>query len=81
MQGLTDLRRQTAATANAPLGISTWYARTWAGQVSGIYHLAAFTREKLDTRYDFWLQDRDPGSSTFGVYTAAYENPFNRGPL
>lgn len=81
MQQLTDLRRQTAATSAEPLGLSTWWPRVWAKTVGATGTEVSLLREKIDTRYHTPIQDLDPGSSSFGRYIGAYEDPFTRGPI
>lgn len=87
MQQVTDLRRQTAATALAPLSISTWWERVWAGQLDWTGKEVAYDRRKYDTRYLFPIQDLNAGSPTFGQLSQTFldENglldPFNSGPL
>jgi hypothetical protein len=82
MKQLHDLRRQVAATASHPFGLTTGYERVWVKEVAGLGGEAAFAAEKVDTRYNYPIQNLDPGSPTFGwMLTTDYDNPFNRGPI
>lgn len=81
MQAITDLRKQTAATAISPLGLMTRHERVWGVEVAGLAREINASREKFDVRYAIVLHDPDPGSSTFLEFTDAYENPYNRGPI
>lgn len=81
MQGITDLRKATAAAAVRPLGLTTSYDRVFAKQVAELSQEARVVRQKYDTRYATPLQDMNPASGTFGQYSSAYPDPFNRGPI
>ena len=92
MQQITDLRRQTAATAAAPLGLSTWWPHVWAEQVSILGAIAGFLAEKLDISLHQHIQDQVPGSATFGQMSGTFlagpghpahvlPDPFWSGPI
>jgi hypothetical protein len=72
MQQLTDLRRQTAATAQAPLGLTSWWERVWAEQMGVIAHEVADLSQNADVSLHQHIQDLDPGSPTFGKVNDLY---------
>ena len=92
MQQITDLRRQTAATAAAPLGISTWWPVVWTEQASILGSIAAFLAQKMDVSIWQPIQDQVPGSATFGRISTVFlagdghpekvlPDPFWSGPI
>jgi hypothetical protein len=81
MQQLTDLRRQVAATAAEPLGLTTAWPRIWAKQVWQLGGEVGFLRQAFDLRYHTDIQDLNPASPFFGDYLGPYEDPFKHPAL
>ena len=86
MQQISDLRKQVAATALEPIGITSLWGRVWAKQLYSLIAEAPLARQKVDTSFLYSIQDFNSGSSSFGAVSQAFleENdlpdPFNTGP-